>query len=123
MVASAARSTIETGDDPGPGVRRELDVPGALEDHLTRSVADVTVCNKNALAHTPGELAADTDAAPGRCLAEAQANGGGQAEGRGLDPAGDARDDRALPVARPGDPVVPGRSDADARRPDRHDDG
>src|SRR5205809_6188776 len=48
-------------EPPGPGVRRELDVPGALEEPLTRSVAYVTVCNKNALAHNPGEPAADTD--------------------------------------------------------------
>ncbi|TMK80339.1 MAG: chromate resistance protein [Actinobacteria bacterium] len=76
----------------------------------------------DALADPLDDLAPHPDPASRRGVEKVAADGGRAAAWGGLDPARDARDDRALPVARPGNPVRPRRGDAASRRSSRADD-
>src|SRR5262245_1057850 len=60
----------------------------------------------NALADTSHHAAPDADAAPRGGVAQAPANGRDPTPGFGLDPAREPGDDRAVPMAGTGDPVV-----------------
>src|SRR6266567_1899949 len=73
----------------------------------------------DALADPLDDLAPHADPASRRGVEKVAADGGRAAAWGGLDP---ARDARALPVARPGNPVRPRRGDAASRRSSRADD-
>src|SRR5262245_64996637 len=70
----------------------------------------------HAMADVADDPATHAHAASRRRLAKAPAHGRRPASRRRLDPAGDAGDDRALPVAGAGAPVVQGRGHAAAWR-------
>src|SRR5262245_24229434 len=97
---------------PGSVVARSvtLDCSSSKRYRLTDALADPL---DHATPHA--------DATPGGRLAKAPADGGHPASRLGVDTARDPGDHGGLPVAAPGDPIVPRRGDPAAGRPRLND--
>src|SRR5262249_46042536 len=89
---------------------------------LTSGVSRVTV-RFDAVADAVDDITADADAAPRRRVAKVTTDGGCTPAWRGLDPARNAGDDGAVPVACAGDPDGARRSHAAPRRSHRDHEG
>src|SRR3989442_15904476 len=97
------------------------DPPGQVSRSVTLDVPCIKGYRggRHAVADALDEPAAHTDPAPRRRVAQAPTHGRRPTSRIGLDPAGDGRDDRAVPVARARRLIVPGGGDPASLRPDR----